>query len=244
MSAAEKREGIERALVHHVTTGAVIDYSPPGGGRATWVVHLLGWGPETLTTPQAHALCLGLAAGIRAAVQPPPEPPSRPATKPSAVATDAAALIALITPAPGAEAVYEDFTARVAAGLRKVETGGKRKARKAKAMRYEYPSQWPGAAPGAVVSIPGGEASDDYAWRTAHPALDQFLAHCEVAGRILSRHAAPGGLGQVLTFPSKIGGLKPGVSVTFTADEVREWAKQIALGTAGRLAATPAAVAA
>lgn len=151
-------------------------------------------------------------------------------TKPAARADDGGELISLVAPVPGAEAMYADFLARVAEGSRKMETGRKRQPRKCRPMKFKYPTgdryghgDWirSGSAPLAVVSVPAGEHDDDYLWRQRFPTLDRFLAHCEVAGRVLRRYATAGGYGQRLELPVRPGSLEVGEVLELTADEIR-----------------------
>jgi hypothetical protein len=66
VSAAERVESIKLALLHHELSRAVISWSPPGPGHPKWLVRLAGNnGRDEFTTPQADALCQGLAAGER-----------------------------------------------------------------------------------------------------------------------------------------------------------------------------------
>lgn len=128
---------------------------------------------------------------------------TRKASSVSAKRDDGAELISLVCPVPGAEAMHADFLARVADGSRKLATGRKRAQRKR-------------------------EDRDDYAWRQAEPTLERFLAHCEVAGRILRRYALPGGTGQRLELPAFPGSLEVGEVLEVTADEIRARAHEIA----------------
>lgn len=60
---------IARALQLHQENGAITEYSEPksnGGGTTRWLITISGYGTEELTSAQAWALCLGLAAGKRA----------------------------------------------------------------------------------------------------------------------------------------------------------------------------------
>lgn len=60
------RESIERALIHHSIRGAVREWKRPEAGSARWLITVPGQATLDLSTGQAWAFCVGLAAGERA----------------------------------------------------------------------------------------------------------------------------------------------------------------------------------
>ena len=133
-------------------------------------------------------------------------------------------LLALVTPVPGAEAMFAAFLAR----------GGKvRHGTKAKPARTGmYPRTLSNLArdwPTGGVPLPTGTHEHDAAWRKRHAGLDRFLSHCEIAGRILRGWATPDGEGQVLTMT--LDGLTSAGEWTLTAAEIRYYARGLATGS-------------
>ena len=106
-------------------------------------------------------------------------------------------LIDTVTAAPGAELMYDYFVHQLRCGARRLESGLKRKQRK-----HEHDA--------------------DYAWRMAHADLDRFLAHCEVAGRVVRRWALDAHRQHLV--------LKSGRAIELSADEVLGQSRALATG--------------
>lgn len=81
---------------------------------------------------------------------------------------------------------------------------------------YNPLRRWPS---NAVIKMPAHHKYD-IAFRRKHPALDKFLAECEVAGHIARRYASWLGDGQVITFPEYPGSLTDGATVEWTVAEI------------------------
>lgn len=61
-------KAIERGLHRHLEAGAIRRFRRPVDGEpARWLVTIPGFADVEFTTPQAYALCVGLAAGERRA---------------------------------------------------------------------------------------------------------------------------------------------------------------------------------
>ena len=124
-----------------------------------------------------------------------------------------------VVPVPGAETLYAAFLD---------ERGGKvrhgTKAKPAKTgmypqrgtgYRYSERNNWPVGG----IPLPTGPHETDVTWRKAHPDLERWLSHAEIAGWVLRRWAVTPDT-QHLELPAVPGEITVGVILELSADEI------------------------